>query len=93
MGVGDNPIAKRVFGDIDFGTAIRIVRTARGMTAKELAEKSGTSLEQVSRIENGSISSNPTIKTLRKLAEGLGTDIRTLVTIQDDIISLLNKEF
>ena len=41
-----------------------------GLTQKELAEKTGISQANISKMENGG--SCPTIQTLKKLADGLG---------------------
>ena len=44
------------------------------MIEKQLSEKTGITLANISRLENGT--ANPSIKTLQRLAEGLG---KTLV--------------
>lgn len=45
-------------------------RTQLGITQKQLAEKSGVSQENISKIENGSY--RPSISTLKKIADDLG---------------------
>ena len=45
-------------------------RNKTGMTQKELAEKTGITQADISRLENGN--ANPSLKTLQRLAEGMG---------------------
>jgi DNA-binding XRE family transcriptional regulator len=45
-------------------------RNALGMTQRQLAEKSGVSQANISRIENGNY--RPSIAILKRLADGLG---------------------
>ena len=45
-------------------------REEANMTQKELAEKTGIAQGDISKLENGS--SNPSIRTLQRIAEGLG---------------------
>ncbi|MBO4537497.1 MAG: helix-turn-helix transcriptional regulator [Erysipelotrichaceae bacterium] len=49
-------------------------RANTGMTQKELSEKTGIAQSDISKLENGT--ANPSIRTLQRLAEGLG---KTLV--------------
>ena len=49
-------------------------RKATGMTQKELAEKTGITQGDISRLENGS--ANPSLKTLQRLAEGMGMRLK-----------------
>ncbi len=49
-------------------------RIVAGLTQKELAEKIGTRQSNVSRIENGN--SNPSIATLKRIAEATGTKLQ-----------------
>ena len=49
-------------------------RIAAGLTQKELAERIGTRQSNVSRIENGN--SNPSIATLKRIAEATGTKLQ-----------------
>lgn len=48
-------------------------RIARGMTQTELAEASGMDQRVISRVETGE--TVPTVRTLRKIARGLGSDL------------------
>lgn len=50
--------------------AILDARKSRNMTQKQLAERTGLSQGDISKLENGN--TNPTIKLLHRIAEGLG---------------------
>ena len=45
-------------------------RKNAGLTQKELAEKTGITQGDISKMENGN--GNPSLKTLQRLAEGMG---------------------
>ena len=45
-------------------------RTASGLTQKELSERTGIAQADISRLENGN--ANPSLRTLRRLADGMG---------------------
>lgn len=55
------------------GSRLRTLRTERGMTIAELAARAGLSSGLISQIERGN--SNPSVNTLEKLREALGTNI------------------
>ena len=50
--------------------AIIDARRHSGLTQEQLSERSGISQADISRLENGN--ANPSLKTLRRLAAGLG---------------------
>lgn len=52
-------------------------RAKRGLTVRELAEKSGVKASSISRIENGH--NKPFLSTLGKLAAALEVDVKELV--------------
>ena len=54
--------------------AIIDARKASGLTQKQLAEKSGIAQADISRLERGN--ANPSLRTLRRLAQGMGMRIR-----------------
>lgn len=56
---------------------LKQVREELGFTQHELAERSGVSQTTITHIETGQINT-PRPSTLRKLAAGLGVDIREL---------------
>ncbi len=45
-------------------------RKDSGMTQKELSEKTGINQSDISKLENGT--ANPSLKTLQRLADGMG---------------------
>ncbi|MBQ7868334.1 MAG: helix-turn-helix transcriptional regulator [Clostridia bacterium] len=49
-------------------------RKASGLTQKQLADKTGIAQADISKLENGS--ANPSLRTLRRLAEGMGMQIK-----------------
>ena len=53
-------------------------RKASGLTQKELAEKTGISQGDISKLENGS--GNPSIRTLQRLAAGMGMRLQLAFT-------------
>lgn len=55
------------------------LRTARKLTLRQLQELSGVSKSQINAIENGR--ANPTMQTLKLLADALGVDLQALYTV------------
>ena len=53
---------------------LKELRNDKGLTQKELAKRSGLRQPHVSRIERGEMS--PTRKTIEKLAQGLGVEMK-----------------
>lgn len=49
-------------------------RLSQDMTQKQLAEKTGINQADISKLENGT--RNPTLKLLKRLAEGMGMDLK-----------------
>ncbi|MBR5162394.1 MAG: helix-turn-helix transcriptional regulator [Schwartzia sp.] len=49
-------------------------RKESGLTQKQLADKTGITQADISRLENGS--ANPSLRTLQRLAAGMGMSIR-----------------
>lgn len=54
--------------------AMIYAREKTGMTQKELSEKTGITQADISRLENGN--ANPSLKTLQRLAEGMGMTLK-----------------
>lgn len=67
------------FNPIDYGRAIKTIRTARGMTQRELAHASGTTDGYVSYIESNH--KRPSADMLESIAKGLRVPVWLLVTI------------
>jgi len=59
--------------EFEITKALIVARSSKGMTQKELSERTGIRQSNISRIENGIES--PTIDTLQKLAKGLGMNL------------------
>lgn len=53
---------------------IALERAKAGMTQKELAEKIGMRVSNLSRLENGN--ENPSIETLARITRGLGKQLQ-----------------
>lgn len=47
-------------------------RQRSGMTQKELAARTGIAQGDISKLEHGNANPNPSIRTLQRLAEGMG---------------------
>lgn len=64
--------------------AIINARKDSGLTQKDLAEKTGITQGDISRLERGN--ANPSLKTLQRLAEGMGMTLKVeFVRMHDDI--------
>lgn len=60
---------------MNIASAIRKVRESEGLSASELAQRSGLSQAYISKLEDGKYEA-PSIKTCRALAQGLGLTLR-----------------
>lgn len=60
--------------EFDVIRAIVDARTSQNLTQKELAEKTGINQADISKLENGT--RNPSIKLLKRLAEGMDMVLR-----------------
>lgn len=49
-------------------------RIQTGLTKEELSEKTGLAQRDISKLENGN--ANPSIRTLKRLAEGMGKTLK-----------------
>ena len=65
------------------GKTIRDVRKKKGMKLRELSQKTGISISFLSDIENGR--SNPSVKRLKSIANGLETTLKYLLEGQGSI--------
>ena len=59
--------------EFDIIKAIVDARFSQNMTQKELSEKTGIPQADISRLENGT--RNPTLKLLKRLADGLNMEL------------------
>lgn len=58
----------------DLAMALIEMRERQGLTQTQLADRCGVNQADISRIERGSTS--PTTRTLQKIADALGADVR-----------------
>ena len=64
--------------NIRFGSFVAQLRKERGLTQKELAERTGINQADISKLENGT--RNPSLKLLKRLADGMGMDLKLVFT-------------
>lgn len=62
--------------DNELGQLIKQYRTQKGMTQADLAQKVGTTMQNISQYERGI--RNPKIQNLQKIADALGVDVFSL---------------
>ena len=60
--------------EMDVIRAIVDARTAKNLTQKELSKITGINQADISKLENGT--RNPTLSLLKRLAEGMGMELR-----------------
>jgi len=60
------------------GTTLKIYRKSKKMTKADLSKKTGLSARTIEYLEEGKID-NPTLKTLKSLAEALDISVGELV--------------
>ena len=60
--------------EMDVIRAIVEARTSQNLTQKELAERTGINQADISKLENGT--RNPSIKLLKRLADGMDMTLR-----------------
>lgn len=74
----ENPEVRREYCDLlpemDICQAMIRMRSENGLTQKELADRTGIPQADISRLEN--MTKNPSLKLLKKLAEGMGMTMR-----------------
>ena len=73
---------RRIAVEIEIQKAMRKARTEQHITQRQLAAKTGLTQADISRIENGE--ANPTLQTLKKIADGLGKKLE-IRFISDEI--------
>ncbi|MDU2558406.1 MAG: helix-turn-helix transcriptional regulator [Anaerococcus prevotii] len=65
---------KKISPELDIIKAMLDARKLQNLTQEELAKKTGINQADISKLENGT--RNPTINLLKRLAEGLGMDLK-----------------
>lgn len=76
------------------GKNIYEIRKKRGLTLSELAERAKISKSYLSNIERH-LNKNPSIQVIRRIAEVLGVDLKTLIKSDNslDTTQMLDKEW
>lgn len=64
--------------EMDIIRAMADARIAQNLTQKELAERTGIDQADISKLENGT--RNPSLKLLKRLADGMGMDLKLVFT-------------
>ena len=72
------------------GTKIRQLRLARGLTLQALAKKTQTTAGYLSQLERGLV--DPSLSTLRKIAQVLNTPLFALLDSQDDAARIIRRD-
>lgn len=77
-------------GEVSLGKKIQGIRTARGMSVRKTAGLAGITPSMLSQIENDQV--NPSINTLRTLAEILETPLYVLFREEEHVASVVHPE-
>lgn len=64
--------------EMDIIRAMTEARISQNLTQKELAERTGINQADISKLENGT--RNPSLKLLKRLADGMGMDLKIVFT-------------
>ena len=56
------------------GKKLKTLRKRAGLTQEQLAQVTGIDQANISRLENGT--ANPSLRTLKRLAEGMGMELK-----------------
>lgn len=64
------------------GLRVRCLRTRRGMTQENLAERINRSVDMVSKIETGA--TGPSFESLKRLSDALEVSLHSLFDFEDD---------
>lgn len=71
------------------GSKIRQLRQAKGLTLQELAAQTQTTAGYLSQLERDLV--DPSLSTLRKIAQALNTPLFSLVDSQDDATRIIRR--
>lgn len=77
MGNKENNLKTNMANSLGVGERIRILRSVQNRTLQEVADKCGLSKSMISKIENDK--TIPSVATLVKIAQTLGTNISQLL--------------
>ena len=76
--------------EMDIIRAMADARISQNLTQKELAERTGINQADISKLENGT--RNPSLKLLKRLADGMGMDLKLVFTPKEPQNLKLAKE-
>ena len=68
---------------MEYGRAIRVVRSAHGLSQRQLADRIGVSPSHLSLIESGK--RDPSLKLLEEIAGGLAVPMHLLTLLASDV--------
>ena len=68
---------------MDYGKAIRVVRSGRGLSQRHLADRIGISPSHLSLVESGK--RDPSLKLLEEIAVSLGVPMHLLTLLASDV--------
>jgi HTH-type transcriptional regulator, competence development regulator len=68
-----------------FGSRVKQLRKARGLTQRELAERVGLDFSYVSKIENDRLEHTPSVRALVRLADALQVDELELMEVANKV--------
>jgi len=71
---------------------IKTIRQAMGMTALQLAKRSNLSRPRILRIEKDEMLKHVTLRTLEKVAEGLGCRVVYALVPQKDLLTAIDQQ-
>lgn len=69
---------------------LKRIRKAKGITQRELATETGLSFSMISKLESGE-QSNPSLETVKKIAQALGVPVDQLLSVAQIESRLLNE--
>ncbi len=72
-----------------FGTTITRLRKAGKLSLGDLSEQSGVAKSMISQIEKNE--SNPTLATITRLSQALGTSVENILSVHPDSTALVGK--
>ena len=80
--VDDTPEMEEYDIDVEVRDLVISARNAANLTQKQLAQRSGVSQANISKIENGNY--HPSLSTLKRIADALGK--RLVVSFEDPVV-------
>lgn len=76
-------------GELDIGSRLHDIRKSRDLTLQDAARITGVSASAFSKIERNELS--PTISTMQRIAQGLGVELTSLLSGQDNAVTAYGR--